>query len=73
MVVDRDLLWAAPAGGRRRGGVTHRGRQLQLRPLSVALLEELTGHQLSNLESHVQGVEGRRRWLLVYFFAQKAC
>ena len=31
-------------------GCTHRGREFQLRSLSVALLEELAGHQLCHLE-----------------------
>lgn len=31
-------------------GGTHRGRQLQLRSLPVALLEELAGHQLCHLK-----------------------
>lgn len=39
---------------------THRGGELQLRPLSVALLEELAGHQLSNLESVERGAQ--RLW-----------
>lgn len=42
-VICRDRTAASEAG-------THRGRQLQLRSLPVALLEELAGHQLCHLE-----------------------
>lgn len=35
---------------------THRGRELQLWSLSVALLEELTGHQLCHLKNQKRGM-----------------